>query len=357
MRWPGVVVICACVAGACATQPSPAKLPAPLAPRSASVAAAELPPPIASAPAIVVSAEPASEASEVPTVALRSWRREREEPLESIAVGKNHVAALTAGSGSRAVWLREGAHWRELPIPSRMLAAGADRDSLRLWFGRDDRPRIMGTRHHADGSASMVYLRWKGDWRDKPGEIGRLDKPPEAALFGILGDDDPEVVCKLGDVCIIKRITGWTTIGAPSERLRVELAGKSAVGVGETSAWQLGPDAWAPLAATVPWQSPPAGIWANASGGVWVAEPARDRLHHWDGKTWSAHASPCTSPQALWGSAPTDVYLAAAGGAAHWDGLRWSRLSEPTGSFADIRADSEGALWLAGPTGLWRGFP
>src|SRR5438128_2290169 len=85
--------------------------------------------------------------------------------------------------------------------------------------GLPERPPVMGTRSSAAGTRSLVYWRWKGDWRDKPREIGRLDRDPHGTLFGILGQADPEVVCRLGDACIVKRVTGWTTIDAPSEPL------------------------------------------------------------------------------------------------------------------------------------------
>ena len=81
----------------------------------------------------------------------------------------------------------------------------------------------------------QLYYRWKGNWRAKAGEIGRLDGGKPAALFGILGHDDPEVVCKLGDICIIKRLTGWTMVPVPAAIHRVAIASGKAYAVGPRS--------------------------------------------------------------------------------------------------------------------------
>lgn len=349
MRWTFIVALAACSAPPAAPH-STAPRPAPPNPE----------PPMSSIPAEATTAAPSVDEPSAPkavTVKRGSWKRELEMPASSIGVGKRRVAVLTMdGERYASAFMREGDKWSDLKVPERMLASAGERDELRIWFGRDDRPRVMGTRYRPDGSGEMVYLRFKGNWRDKAGEIGRLDSPPEAPLFGILGHDDPEVVCKLGDTCIIKRLTGWTMIPPPPEILRVELAGTGAVGIGRTTAWRLAKEGWEPLsAAPVPWKSAPAGLWASADGPVWVAEPGRDLLHHWSGATWTSHPSPQNEPQALWGASPDDVWLAATEGPAHWDGARWSRLLEPTGAFEDVRGGFEGEIWLVGPAGVWRG--
>lgn len=354
MRWIVVLSVAACAAPA----PSPAApAPAPGSPTSPPMSApAPDAPPAAREDGAVPSIAP--DAPAIPTVALRTWTQELAEPAASIGVGKRRVAVLTTkGDGYASAFMREGAKWSDLKLPGRMLAGEGERDALRIWFGRDDRPRVMGARYRADGAGEMVYLRWKGNWRDKAGEIGRLDAAPLAPLFGILGHDDPEVVCKLGDTCIIKRLTGWTMIPPPPEVLRVELAGDYAVGVGETTAWRLGEDAWQPLSSAVPWSTAPGGLWASAGDTVWVTEPANDRIHRWDGKAWSSAASPQPAPRAIWGARDDDLWLAAGGGAAHWDGARWSRLAEPKGSFVDVRGGFDDAIWLAGEPGVWRGAP
>jgi hypothetical protein len=348
MRWMILLLAVACSATPSPTAVAGAPSHAPVAPVAPAAPAA----PAGEAPAAV---EPAPGA---PAIELGRWTRELAEPAISIGVGKRRVAVLTTKSGRYAsAWMRDGTKWSDLKLPERMLAGEGERDALRIWFGRDDRPRVMGARYRADGSGAMVYLRWKETWRDKAGEIGRLDAVPLAPLFGILGHDDPEVVCKLGDTCIIKRLTGWTMIPPPPEELWVELSGKHAVGVGATTAWRLGEDGWKALSETVPWAAAPGGLWASAGDTVWVTEPAKNRLHRWDGAGWSSHPSPQAEPRAIWGRGDDDLWLAAGGGAAHWDGQRWSRLAEPKGSLSDVRGGFDGAIWLAGETGVWRGDP
>ena len=346
MRSLILIALAACGPAAPSATPSPAPISSP-----APIASPDPSAPKATAEQAVDEAVP-----ERPTTERGTWKQELAEPASSVGVGKRRVAVLTTKNGEVAsAWMRDGGKWSDLKLPGKMLAEEGERDALRIWFGRDDRPRVMGTRYRADGSGEMVYLRWKGNWRDKAGEIGRLDADPQAPLFGILGHDDPEVVCKLGDTCIIKRLTGWTMIPPPPEVLRVELAGKYAVGVGKTVALSLGKESFEPISKDVPWSTAPAGLWADAGGGVWVAEPERDRLHHWDGTTWSTAPSPQRGPRALWGSAPNDVFLAAEGGVAHWDGKAWSRLRSPEGAFVDVRGGYEGEVWIVGPAGVWRG--
>jgi hypothetical protein len=297
----------------------------------------------ASAPA------PSSAARQIASAVIGRWERALPHAVVSIGVGDKRVAVL----GARGeVWMLEGDAWIDLALPDRLRPANGERDDLRVFFGRDDRPRIMGTRHGPSG-ARGIYLRWKGNWRDKPGEIGRLEGPPEAAFFGLLGHADPEVVCKLGDICIIKRLTGWTMIPVTRGSMIVELAGdKGAAGAGTHGAYRVDKAAWRPLPGHG-WQSAPGGIGGDDAI-LWVSEPSANMLHHHDGQRWSKHPSPLGQPRAVWAARADDVWLAGGDGIAHHDGKAWRRVAGPEGAFVDVRAAGD-SVWAAGPAGVWRG--
>jgi hypothetical protein len=269
------------------------------------------PPPPAVPPATVVPPGPPSEPR---AVALLGWDRQIEAPVVSFAFGKKRMAALgTAG----ACWILERGKWKEAPVPAELRAGDGERDDVRIFFGRDDWPRIMGSRF-AGSAASAVYLRYKGAWRREPGEIGRLAGEPAAAMYGVLGHDDPEVVCKVGDTCIIKRLTGWTNVPPASEPLRVDLWGGQAWGVGAGGLQRLEADGWHP--ADLAWRA----------------------------------TMPIAEPRAIWVVGADDVWLVGAG-VFHWDGSGWRAVKAPEGRFGDVRGTSATEVWIAGDAGLWRG--
>jgi hypothetical protein len=290
-------------------------------------------------------------------VQLLTWSRELEASASMLAIGKNRVAALETAPVAghyRAVWMRDrtaGANWSELSLPERLQPPDGQRERLEVFFGRDDRPRLMGTRYEGD-AASPRYYRYLDGWRDRTGEIARLETGP-GTLFGILGHADPEVVCKLGEMCIIKRLTGWTNVPVPAVEHHVEIAGGRAFAVAPGSALFIDPGdhEWRTLDTSVPWREP-AGLWPFPDRTLWVADGAH--LHHWDGQVWSTVQSPVAGARALWGRAPDDLWLAAQGGIGHYDGQVWSRLAEPEGDFTDV-IGTEAEVWVGGASGVWAG--
>lgn len=322
------------------TSPSPAPTTSPAT--AASTDATVTPPP-----------SPAP-APTVPTKAHLTWERSLEQPGLSISVGKRRVAVLTGEVPGRPVstFMRDARVWRELPLGNLVPGEEAT-DHLRIYFGRDDRPRVMGYRQQGE-TQSQRYYRWKGNWRGKPGEIGRLDADPPAALFGILGHDDPEVVCKMGDICIIKRLTGWTMVPVPERMHAVEIAAKSAFAVAEGSALRIDPKdkAWKKLSETVPWTAEPIALWPFADGTLWVTDG--EKLFHFEAGKWSTTPSPLEAPRKLWGRAPDDLFLAAQGGLAHFDGTAWHRLEAPKGALRDVNGNAD-EVWVTGPGGVWVG--
>ena len=354
---------------ACGSPPDPAT-PTPAPPSSTgdapSVTAPAVDSPPSGAPtasgAPTVNGPPTASAAPAPPPAASpakrfTWTRVVEAPSASLAVGEKRLAALTVERPGRygAVMMRDGRTWRELALPAKIQPAEGERDRLRVFFGRDDRPRLMG--HRESGAAqAQRYYRWKGNWRDKAGEIGRLDGEPAAALFGILGHADPEVVCKLGDICIIKRITGWTMVPVPAERHEVEIAGGSAFAVAKGSALRIDEKdkAWRPLPGGSSLRAPRA-LWPFADGSLWVVDG--EELAHFDGRQWTTSASAVAGPRRLWGPAPSDVWLVGDGGLAHFDGKSWQLVEAPSkGALADV-VGRDDDLYVAGADGVFRGAP
>jgi hypothetical protein len=278
----------------------------------------------------------------VPSVELLAFERVLDVPVHSVALGKGtRFAAI-----GQDVWLDDGKGKKKLPSPA------SQTDGIRIYFGRDDQPRLMGF----NGSDS-VYLRWRGGaWQKGATEIGKLGAGTRAPLFGVLGYDDPEVVCKVGEQCIIKRLTGWTTIDAPKGRPDVVLASKSAWAFEGSSLLRLDKDkeGFRPVAEKVSFTKA-SGVWASGPGDIWVTEAESSSLHHFDGKEWKRDVSPVAGPRGLWATNASDIWLTGDGGAAHFDGKTWSRVKGASDPVAEVTGRSADEVWLAGKSGVWRG--
>ncbi|MCC6522972.1 MAG: hypothetical protein IT373_09950 [Polyangiaceae bacterium] len=344
---PAEAAACGCERAAAARAPVAApSASAPSAPLASSAA------PLAAEPTAVASASgpaPAPAPEAVPTVKLRAFRRELAEPVRSLAIGKPRIAAY----GAR-VWLREGGAFKEVPLPASFRAAADEREDARIFFGRDDRPRIMGERT-GPGGGRPVYLRFKDAWTREKKELARLAGEPQAPLYGVLGHEDPEVVCKVSDLCIVKRRTGWTSFPAEAAPLRIELSGGAVWAVAPGRLLRLGEAGFAPVAASCPYGAP-GGVAATPDGTVWVSEPGKDLVHRFAGGSWQSGPSPIAGPRGLYAAGPGDVWLVGDGGVAHHDGAGWARIEGPTGPLAEVRA-SGAELWLAGESGVWRAGP
>jgi hypothetical protein len=282
------------------------------------------------------------------------FERELEVAVRSIGVGKKRVAAL-----ADEPWVKEGGEWKRVPIPAPYGPGPGERDQARIFFGRDDRPRLMGTRRREDRDQDrIIYLRLKPEgWQPALYEIGRLGSPTvPGGMFGVLGHADPEVVCKVGDVCIIKRRTGWTTVDSGPAAAEVKLCGSDAWGLYPDALAQMTDAGWQRLPGPVPWTRP-TGFWAVDASDIWVSEAAAGKLFHYDGQVWSEHPSVIDRPCELWASASADVWLVGGGGSAHFDGSAWSRVTGLSGPLAQIEGTSKHDLWVGGGAGLWHGTP
>ena len=270
-------------------------------------------------------------------------------PVRSLALGEGgRVAAL-----AEQPWLFEGGRWQEVALPPSMRIPASPDSEVRIYFGRDHRPRIMGWQRQGE-SKIQVYLRLhKGAWKRERGEIGRLIGAPAAPLFGVLGYEDPEVVCKPGDICLIKQRSGWSDFPAPAGELpTVIMSGGAVWAIDEGRLRRLGAKGWLEVAMPVPWSGRPTDLWSDGEV-VWASE-AKGELHRWDGADWTTESAPLTGPRGLWGASARDLWLASDGGAAHYDGMSWRPVAGPRGPLAVV-VGRDGELWLGGDSGLWRG--
>jgi hypothetical protein len=266
--------------------------------------------------------------------------------VHSLALGEPRVAALGDDP-----FLFENGTFRKVALPAKLRPAAGQRDEGRIFFGRDDRMRIMGIRFRETGR-EQLYLRHRdGEWKIERNEIAKLRDPPPEGMWGVLGHADPEVVCKIGDECIIKRRTGWKMIPAGKTSPRVELHAGVAYALREDGVERLeGDKRWVPLGAPAPFKGP--GGVSPIGDELWVSEPATGTLFHLRDGKWASEPSPVGAPHGLFAASRTDVWLAGDAGLAHYDGATWSRVAGPTGPLAEVQG-REGEVWAAGQTGVW----
>ena len=278
-----------------------------------------------------------------------------------------HVLFLEAGAGDRLAVLADAAGvvlphrfengaWQALPLPASARSA-VGQSSLGIFFGRDNRPRLMG--HRSDGaSRRMVYLRHRdGVWQDQRSEIGAL-AGDTSVLFGVLGDADPEVVCKASGICLLKSRKGWKELAGSLPETAVvrtfagtgyALTAEGVFAAGDTSFARVGPPA--------PWRSEVTGFFVDAAGAIAVVEPGADAVHTLTGPTaaWRTEASPVAAPRDVMGS-PGDRWVGGDGGLVHEEGGAFARVGDPSWRIARVIATSGGTV-AAGPSGVVRVRP
>lgn len=126
--------------------------------------------------------------------------------------------------------------------------------ALALFYGRDDRARLIGARAGKSGPEG-VYLRWlPAGFKREKAEIGRLSDP-RGALVAVLGTADPEIVCRPGEVCLVKRRSGWSSVKAPPDLQRVVLGGDVGWAVAGQTLLRLGDDDWHPAGPPGAWKT------------------------------------------------------------------------------------------------------
>jgi hypothetical protein len=275
-----------------------------------------------------------------------TFHREVEGPITAIALEKPpHVAAL----GRDAAWIHDAHGWRPEALPA--AARPGPSVELAVFYGRDFRARVVGTRSR-EGEAESVYLRWlPGGFRAASSEIGRLGAP-RGALHAVLGTEDPEIVCRPGDTCIVKRASGWTTIAAPADLRRVVLGGGVGWALAGPQLLRLGGEGWEAAGPRGTWEAGDA-LFATREA-AWVIETARALVHAFDGARWRVTASPVERPRAIWGAGPNALWLVGDGGLAYFDGAAWRMAKEAPGPLAVVTGRGADDVWVGGARGLFR---
>lgn len=226
-----------------------------------------------------------------------------EKPIEFLITGeKGRLAVLTRDGSATLPHRFEAGKWEALPLPAAHSAAEAS--TLGIYFGRDNRPRLMGFSGSAE-SARMVYLRYKdGAWQDQRSELGGV-AADTAALFGVLGEADPEVVCKVGmTTCLLKSRKGWKDAKSsltPAAVIRAfEGKGYALTSDGVYRADDAGFTRVGPAA---PWKTPATGFWVGSGEKVAVVEPQTNSLHVFNGDVWQSERAPIDGPRDIAGPA------------------------------------------------------
>ena len=287
----------------------------------------------------------------VATMAVTELKRVLPHPIESLTVDgqKGTVAAL-----GQQPWISDP--WRSLPIPKALRPSNLERDQARIFFGRDNQPRIMGSRIGPAGPRQL-YLRYRrGRWRWGRRELGAFASGPDAALYGVLGWRDPEVVCKVGLFCLIKSRRGWSKaklpLAPPAVAQRIDLGSDAAYALLKQRLLVLQATRWKSVGGEAPWGGSPAAAWVEGKS-AWVSVPDDDALYRYEGASWKRNESPVRSPRGLWSDDPNSVWVVGRDGAAYFDGKLWRRIEGLQGPLAEVVGHGE-TVWLGGSSGVFR---
>ena len=328
-----------------APQPESRARPAPGVPKSAQTSAPHEA--SSSAPVVPSGGPPLTEAAPSAAVTGFSFRRVDPTPVVSLAVGKPPKVAFL-GAGEALVG--DGKGLSRVPVGD----APSPELFIEIFFGRDDQPRLMGMRRaSASGKAQAYYRRYKGGrFQPEPSELGPL-AGGDGALYGVLGHADPEVVCRPGLFCLVKRMTGWSRAPAHPVPVRVVLAGGSAWALHPDRIERLEKEAWVPIVPERRFGDPVA-LFVDSDGAPWVVESKPDAVTRLVKGRWETMASPVRGARAIGGGVPNDVWLVGASGAARFDGTGWRDVSGVPGPLSLI-AFAAPSLWLAGAAGVFEG--
>jgi len=98
------------------------------------------------------------------------------------------------------------------------------------------------------------------------------------------------------------------------------------------------------------------GVWGDGTGVVWaVSEDGK--ILRWDGSAWSIHTTVAgTAFSAIWGSGPTDIWVAGTGGLMHGTSADASANGAVTFASVDAPGDRSivlTSIWGTGPSDVW----
>ena len=256
-----------------------------------------------------------------------------------------HVAAL----GATSVFVHDAKGWREEALP-KAVSAAPDLE-LELFYGRDYRVRLVGSHASTDGVRSVYLRSLPGGLKPAPGELGRLGNSSRGALVAVLGTADPEVVCRPGDVCLIKRVNGWTTLKAPPELSLAAVSHGSGWVVVENRVLRADRE-WMPLEPAGTWKEP--GSLFAVGERVFVSEVSPARVHELGDGAWTVHESPVGVVASIWGIRPEAYWIAGDAGVAYFDGREFRPVPNAPAGTRRILGRSEAEVWFAATSGLYR---
>jgi hypothetical protein len=275
--------------------------------------------------------------------ATPSFVRVSEKPCRALALDKEpHWAAL--GSESVTVQDKYGSHQYALP------PALHGQGELGVFFGRDYRVRVAGTLTGEKGAEMRYYRYLPGGLRPAHDELGPLGKAGGPALVALLGTADPEIVCRPGMSCLIKRVSGWKTASAPEGLSQVGLSLGTGWALAGQKLYRLDKD-WAEVGESGPWLR---GTDAFVRGQqACVLEHAKSAMHHFDGERWHSAASPVKGPRSLWGSEQS-LWIAGDGGVARFNDGQFRTVPAAPAGVRRILGRDANDIWVCGEHGVHR---
>ncbi len=306
--------------------------------------------PASSAPAgSAVAASAAASAAPPPPLKL-TLSQLLSVPVSAIALGEGTRIAVLADTP----YVGDARGLRPLPLPASLRPKASEVDQLGIFFGRDNEPRIMGSRRSEKGDKALYLRHLPNGWRDGREEIGSLGGggPAPGGLWGVLGSADPELVCRAGATCIIKRNSGWTSAPAGAVTRLVTLQNGVLWGLEAGGISGIDARGWT-IAISAPAWSEPQAFWATR-GEAWVST-AHELFHHREGK-WQTVPSPIGQATSFWGTRPDSVWLVGRAGAAHFDGQSFQPVAI-AGPLRVVQGRSDAELWFGGEAGLFRAEP
>jgi hypothetical protein len=280
------------------------------------------------------------------TQALPQLERVSDRPCRAIALDREpYVAAL--GDDAVTVFDKRGTHQETLPEALR--GPGVD---VGIFFGRDYRVRIAGTAHGATPKQRdevRYYRSLPGGIKSALDELGPLGKAGGPGLVALLGTADPEIVCRIGESCLLKRVSGWAKASAPAGLTRVGLSLGTGWAIAGKSLYTLGKD-WQALPAEGPWRKADDAFVRGAA--ACVVERDASKLHHFDGKAWHSSTAPVAGPRSVWGSEES-LWLGGDGGAAVFEDGAFRKLDGAL-HVAQVLGRAANDVWLCAAEGVFR---
>jgi hypothetical protein len=264
------------------------------------------------------------------------------EAVSDFAVGTPPIVAARSGD---SIFVYDGRAWKKLPD----LDPPRAELKYRLFFGRDNQPRLMG---YEPGTAPRsFYRRFKGGrFQPEPSELGPLGSA-NGPLYGVLGFADPEVVCKPREVCLVKRLSGWNRVPAHDAPVPIFLGHGDAWAFVDHTLQHLESKGFREFSPPQHFERPSA-LWSDEHDLPWVLDEGA-LLRAAKDSGWTRLEVPLAASRALAGTSSREVWVAGESGAAVFDGSRFACIRELSAAFSGItRAGDD--FWFWGANGAFR---